>query len=218
MNLCASGVGFTAVVPSAMSLADAFAPYARAFLDASGFRLPPERSIPANNPFAREYDSISAVSCASVPALAAPRIANVSVKPMEKGTEVLISVTIERPTPLDLTCAVSIDPGDGNRGPTLAWDVAERRTKTTRYEYRKAGTYKMKVTGGGNDPCNGSRDVQVTVGGVKPTVAASKPGCPDGWELASSKGAAFTCRVKNPTLSCAGGTKYFAGKGEVGCK
>jgi hypothetical protein len=160
------------------------------------------------------------LACAALPAFAAPRIANVSVKPMDKGNEVLISVTIERPTPLDLTCGLSIDPGDGNRGPTLAWDVAERRTKTTRYEYKKPGTYKMKVTGSGNDPCSGSRDIQVTVGGVKPAAAApaSKAQCPDGWELASSKGAKYTCRVKTPALSCAEGTKYFAGKGEIGCK
>ncbi len=156
------------------------------------------------------------IALISLPALAAPRIANVSVKPMDKGNEVLISVTIERPTPLDLTCMASIDPGDGNRGPTVAWDVAERRTKTTRYEYKKPGTYKMKVTGSGNDPCGGSRDILVTVGGAKP--AAARAHCPDGWELASSKGAAFTCRVKAPSLSCAEGTKYFAGKGEIGCK
>jgi hypothetical protein len=156
------------------------------------------------------------LACLAFPAWGAPRIANVAVKPMDKGNEVLITVTIERPTPLDLTCVASIDPGDGNRGPTLAWDVAERRTKTTRYEYKKPGTYKMKVTGGGNDPCSGSRDIQVTVGGVKP--AAAKAQCPDGWELASSKGAAYTCRVKAPALSCAEGTKYFSGKGEIGCK
>jgi hypothetical protein len=154
----------------------------------------------------------------ALPAWAAPRVANVSVKPMDKGNEVLITVTIERPTPLDLTCSVTIDPGDGGRGPTIAWDVAERRTKTTRYEYKKAGTYKMKVSGSGNDPCSGARDILVTVGGAKPTAAASKAACPDGWELVSSKGAAYTCRVKTPTLSCAEGTKYFSAKGEIGCK
>jgi hypothetical protein len=158
-------------------------------------------------------------SLMALPAWAAPRIANVSVKPVEKGNEVIISVTIERPTPLDLTCAVSIDPGDGGRGPTFSWDLAERRTKTSRYEYKKAGTYKMKVTGSGNDPCSGARDVLVTVGGVKPAAApASKAACPEGWELAASKGPAYTCRVKTPSLSCAEGTKYFAGKGEIGWK
>jgi hypothetical protein len=155
---------------------------------------------------------------AALPAWAAPRVANVSVKPMDKGNEVLISVTIERPTPLDLVCAVSVDPGDGNRGPTITWDVGERRTKTTRYEYKKPGTYKMKVTGSGNDPCGGARDIQVTVGGAKPAAPVAKTACPDGWEMASSRGASYTCRVKNPTLSCAEGTKYFSGKGEIGCK
>ena len=158
----------------------------------------------------------------ALPASAAPRLAGVSVKPMDKGNEVLISVTIERPTPLDMVCTVSIDPGDGNRGPTVSWDVGERRTKTTRYEYKKPGTYKMKVAGAGNDPCAGNaRDVLVTVGGAKPAAAAvskAAPKCPDGWELAASKGNAFTCRVKNPSLACADGTKYFSGKGEIGCK
>ena len=160
-------------------------------------------------------------SLTALPAWAAPRVANVSVKPMDKGNEVIISVTIERPTPLDVSCAVSIDPGDGGRGPTINWDLAERRTKTTRYEYKKAGTYKMKVSGSGNDPCSGARHVLVTVGVVKPAAASvskAAPKCPDGWEMASSKGAAYTCRVKTPTLACAERTKYFAGKGEVGCR
>jgi hypothetical protein len=157
--------------------------------------------------------------CAS--SWAAPRIAAVSVKEGASAAEVIITVTIDRPTPLDLTCVAAIDPGDGGRGPTIAWDVAERRTKTTRYEYKKPGTYTLKVSGGGNDPCSGSNQVTVTVGpkGVKTaSLKGGKPGCPDGWELASAQGSRYTCRVKNPALACPDGTKYFAGKGEIGCK
>jgi hypothetical protein len=158
---------------------------------------------------------------AAAAAVAAPRIVAVSVKEGSSASEVIITVTIERPTPLDLTCAASIDPGDGGRGPTISWDVGERRTKTTRYDYKKPGTYTLKASGGGNDPCGGSAQATVNVGpkGVKPVAAkGGKPGCPDGWELASSRGARYTCRVKNPTLTCAEGTKYFSGKGEIGCK
>ncbi|HYG55767.1 MAG TPA: PKD domain-containing protein [Burkholderiales bacterium] len=156
----------------------------------------------------------------SLPAAAAPRISNVSAKEAS-GTEVVITVTIERPTPLDLVCSATIDPGDGGRGPTVSWDVGDRRTKTTRYDFKKPGTYTLKVSGTGNDPCGGSAQATVTVGakGAKPAAAkAAKPACPDGWEMASTQGASFTCRVKNPTLACPEGTKYFAGKGEVGCK
>src|SRR5207248_1772838 len=45
----------------------ALAPYALRFASSSGRSTPPEMSIPANSPRAREYETISAVSCASVP-------------------------------------------------------------------------------------------------------------------------------------------------------
>src|SRR5262245_17097280 len=50
---------------------DTFAPYASLFVSSSGRSTPPERLMPANNPFAREYERISAVSAASVPTLPA---------------------------------------------------------------------------------------------------------------------------------------------------
>src|SRR5262245_9022090 len=50
---------------------DAFAPYAILSASSSGRSTPPERFTPANNPLAREYDTISAVIAASVPTLPA---------------------------------------------------------------------------------------------------------------------------------------------------
>jgi hypothetical protein len=70
VNTRNSALIFTGVVPSAISRVDAFGPYARSFSDLSGFKLPPDRLTPAKSPFDREYDSISADSCASVAALA----------------------------------------------------------------------------------------------------------------------------------------------------
>ena len=58
--------------------------------------------------------------------LAAPRIDSVSVKVLAgKGNDVVISVSIERPTLLDLNCDAFIDPGDGylelNVAPSGKW-------------------------------------------------------------------------------------------------
>ena len=49
-----------------MLLGEALVPYALRFASSSGRSTPPERLIPANSPFAREYARISAVSDTSV--------------------------------------------------------------------------------------------------------------------------------------------------------
>lgn len=142
---------------------------------------------------------------------AAPRLEAVSVKPNpvplqgDKPSEVVISVTIERPTPLDITCEATVDPGDGGRAKVINWELGDRRTKTTRHEYTKAGTYKLVVTGTGKDACTGKREVSVTVGGsaaakarAAPSGDAAAAACPKGWTMA--KGATanrFSCeRIK----------------------
>ena len=87
---------------------------------------------------------------------ATPRIESVSVRPNPvpfttgKVGDVVIAVSIERPTPLDLRCEATIDPGDGGPEIELAWNIGDSRTKTARYEYRKPGTYRIKVTGSGD--------------------------------------------------------------------
>ncbi len=169
---------------------------------------------------------------AAAPALAAPRIESVSVKPnpapLEAGktADVVISVTIERPTPLDLSCEATIDPGDGSRALTMSWDLGDRRTKTTRHEYTKPGNYRLKVSGSGKDACVGAREMSVAVGSraapaAKAAKSSSEPNCPPGWTLVggSVKGARYTCRPQPPEpLACAQGTKYFSVRGEIGCR
>src|SRR5882672_3649071 len=48
-----------------MVLGVAREPYTLVLASSSGLRTPPDRSIPANSPFDREYDRISAVTTAS---------------------------------------------------------------------------------------------------------------------------------------------------------
>lgn len=146
---------------------------------------------------------VLALALVSMPALAAPRIESVSVKPNpvpfkgEQTPETVISVTIERPTPLDLTCEASVDPGDGSKPKHMSWDIGDRRTRTTRHDYRKPGTYKLVVTGAGKDACAGRREVSVTVGGsaTAPKAADTAPAsCPKGWTMAKGASAErFTC-------------------------
>ncbi|MGQ0651373.1 MAG: hypothetical protein ACT4P4_03745 [Betaproteobacteria bacterium] len=144
-----------------------------------------------------------ALFCCTTAAIAAPRIESVSVKPNpvpfkgEQTPEVVISVTIERPTPLDLTCEALVDPGDGSKAKHMNWEIGDRRTRTTRHEYKKPGTYKLVVTGAGKDACGGKREVSVTVGGsagAAKAEAAAPAQCPRGWTMAKGASAdRFTC-------------------------
>lgn len=172
---------------------------------------------------------ILGAALAAGPAAAAPRIESVSVNPNPapfeagKTADVVISVTIDRPTPLDISCEALIDPGDGGRTLSMSWDLGDRRTKTTRHEYKKPGAYRLKVSGTGKDACTGGRELTVRVGTPAAAAKAARgASCPAGWTLVegSVRGARFTCRPQPPAqaLRCAQGTRYFAERGEIGCR
>ena len=151
---------------------------------------------------------------------AAPRLDTVSVQVLSgKGSDVVISVSIERPTLLDLTCSATIDTGDGGRIP-IAWNLGDSRTKTARYEYKRPGTYHVRVSGTGKEACVGLKKASLTVG--TPGPASATPRCPAGWTLVedSVKDSRYTCRARPPAqaLRCAQGTTYFAEAGEIGCR
>ena len=159
-------------------------------------------------------------------AAAAPRLETLEVTPnpvpLESGKtgEVVISVTIERPTPLDVTCDAVIAPGDGGKF-LMSWSVGDRRTKTARYQYNRAGNYRVKVSGTGQHACTGVRELTVVVGS-SPQGKAPASRCPAGWtlQLDSVRGSRFTCRANPPAqaLKCADGTSYYAERGEIGCR
>ena len=152
---------------------------------------------------------------------AAPRLDSVSVQVLsgKGGSDVVISVSIERPSLMDLSCSAAIDTGDGGRIP-IAWNLGDSRTKTARYEYKRPGTYRVRVSGAGNEACVGAKETSLSVG--TPGHAAGTPRCPAGWTLVedSVKGARYTCRARPPAqhLRCAEGTSYFAEGGEIGCR
>ena len=156
-------------------------------------------------------------------ASAAPRLDGVSVQALtgKGGTDVVISVSIERSTLLDLECDAVIDTGEGGRI-ALSWSIGDSRTKTARYEYKRAGSYRVKVTGAGKEACTGQKETTITVGAPRSEGRASSPRCPPGWTLVeeSVQGARYTCRARPPaqSLRCAGGTTYFAEGGEIGCR
>jgi hypothetical protein len=133
---------------------------------------------------------------------------------------VVISVSIERTTLMDLTCSAVIEAGDGGRI-ALSWNIGDSRTKTARYEYKRAGSYRVRVAGAGKDACVGVKETPLTVG-APGQAAGSAPRCPSGWTLVedSVKGARFSCRARPPAqeLRCTGGTSYFAEGGEIGCR
>ena len=151
---------------------------------------------------------------------AAPRLDSLSVQVLAgKGSDVVISVSIERPSLLDLTCGATIDTGDGGQI-AIAWNLGDSRTKTARYEYKRPGTYRVRVTGAGNEACVGQKETSFTVG--TPGRATATPRCPAGWSLVedSVRGPRYTCRARPPAqpLRCAEGTAYFTENGEIGCR
>ena len=172
---------------------------------------------------------LAALAAAAAPCLATPRIESVSVRPNPvpftagKVGDVVIAVAIERPTPLDLRCEALIDPGDGGPPIHVEWDLGDSRTKTTRYEYKRPGIYRIKVRGSGARGCTGERELNVKVGGASPRARSGKPPvCPVGWMLNedSLEGARYSCRPRPPVrpLRCAEGTSYYAEGGEIGCR
>ena len=91
-----------------------------------------------------------ALAAWTVASAAAPRLDSVSVQALAgKSGDVVISVSIERPTLMDLTCSATIDTGDGSQI-AIAWNLGDSRTKTARYEYKRPGTYRVRVSGAGN--------------------------------------------------------------------
>jgi hypothetical protein len=109
----------------------------------------------------------------------------------------------------------------------MTWGMGDRRTKTARYDYKKPGSYRLKVSGTGKDACVGQKEVTVTVGGEgaaasKIGATTSTPRCPGGWTLVeeSVNGSRYTCRARPPpqALKCTNGTSYFSERGEMGCR
>jgi hypothetical protein len=159
------------------------------------------------------------LACGS--AMAAARIQSVSAK-QARPLEALITVSIERATPLDQYCDAVVDPGDGV-SQTLKYGIGDKHSKTLQHKYAKAGTYKVTVKGSGK--CEGTRETSVTVdaGASKaPAAKAAKASCPRGWavEEGSVHDNRYTCRANPPSkpISCASGTKYFYEKGVIGCR
>ena len=159
------------------------------------------------------------LACGS--AMAAAKIQSVSAKQV-RALEALITVSIERSTPLDQYCDAIVDPGDGALQ-TLKYGVGDKHAKTLQHKYAKAGTYKVTVKGSGK--CEGHGETSVTIEGGPGKAApakAAKASCPRGWTVAedSVHDNRYTCHANPPSkpLSCAGGTKYFYEKGLLGCR
>src|SRR6266852_2589725 len=125
----------------------------------------------------------------ALPAHAVPNIENLAVKPSGGApAEVEIAISIYRPTPLDLSCDAILHTGDGSKPQRLEYGLGDRRTKIVKHTYKKAGTYRVKVSGTGEHGCAGTRETQVKVATTAQTAKASektatKPRCPRGWTL-----------------------------------
>jgi hypothetical protein len=112
--------------------------------------------------------ALFAAAVLSVPALAAPKIEHVVVKPNpaqfsgDKPPEVEIAVSITR-TKFDKGgCDARLEFGDG-QGRNLDFGVAA--TRSVRHVYKKAGSYTVAARGAGAMPCEGSEQAALKVAG-----------------------------------------------------
>src|SRR5437762_13185937 len=102
---------------------------------------------------------VAAPSFVALPAHAVPNIEHLTVKPSGGApAEVEIAVSINRPTPLDLSCDAILQTGDGSKPQRLEYGLGDRRTKLIKYTYKTAGTYRVKVSGTGQHACAGTRE------------------------------------------------------------
>jgi len=92
------------------------------------------------------------------PALAAPKIENLSVKANSKSPEVEIAITVIKSGVGN--CDARVDFGDG-RGRSVDFGVATVRS--LKYTYAKGGNYKVSVKGTGKTPCEGAKEVALNI-------------------------------------------------------
>jgi len=118
------------------------------------------------------------IALAASPALAAPKIENVVVKPNPakfsggKPPEVEVSVSIGRGKFDSGSCDARVEFGDGE-GRSVDFGVAAVRT--VRHAYKKNGTYNVVARGAGKTPCEGSRQVAVNVAGAPEPKKKAEP-------------------------------------------
>ncbi len=161
--------------------------------------------------------------------------------------QVEITVSVERGQFDRQPCDVIVETGDGAAATKLGFGLGDTRTKSVRHTYKKPGSYQLKAlagsgcTGtrtvgvtvlatpaaapspaaGANVPVEPAASVSAPAASVSAPAPAG-PGCPAGWWLVpeSVQGASYSCRPNLPArpLSCAGGTRYFAEAGVIGCR
>ena len=91
------------------------------------------------------------------PALAAPKIDSLTAKPSGKANEIDIAVAVSRGGG---NCDVRVDFGDG-KGRNLDFGLAT--TRTLKYTYKGGGNYKVTAKGTGKTPCQGAKEVALSM-------------------------------------------------------
>ena len=116
-----------------------------------------------------------ALAVAAASAAAAPKIESLAVTPNParfsgaKPPEVEIAVSVSRTRFDSGSCDARLDFGDGEG---RALDFGMAGTRTVRHLYKKGGGYSVVARGAGASPCEGTREVALTVVGA---AAEKKP-------------------------------------------
>ncbi|OAI50454.1 hypothetical protein AYO46_10075 [Betaproteobacteria bacterium SCGC AG-212-J23] len=102
------------------------------------------------------------------PAVAAPKIDVLNVKPDAAKPEVELTISV---TKSGGNCDVRVDFGDG-KGRTIDFGLAT--TRTMHYTYAKGGSYKVTAKGTGKSPCAAEKEAAVKVAGPAEKKAEKK--------------------------------------------
>jgi hypothetical protein len=118
-----------------------------------------------------------ALAVAAASAAAAPKIESLAVTPNParfsgaKPPEVEIAVSVSRTRFDSGSCDARLDFGDGEG---RALDFGMAGTRTVRHLYKKGGGYSVVARGAGASPCEGTREVALTVVGPAEKKPAEK--------------------------------------------
>ena len=106
----------------------------------------------------------------AAPALAAPKIDTVVVRPNPaqfsggKPPEVQVQIAVSRSRFDSGACDVRVQFGDGDARAVDFSGVSG--TRTLRHVYAKSGNFRITVQGSGKTPCEGTREVALSVTGA----------------------------------------------------
>lgn len=158
-----------------------------------------------------------------------PTIGGITAEPAGTKAGESVTFTVTASAEGSASCGLVVSFGDGAEEQIK---VKEGFPVKVAHAYAKPGNYDVKAFGREittHNMCKGEALTKVAIAAVAggaaaaPAAAVAAPACPAGYGLvkgSAKKNGAFTCAADAPAtpLACAAGRKYFASKGQIGCR